>query len=86
MKRWFKNILISIDQLGNSVANGHPDETISSRVGRNAEQGQRGAIILEAGINIVFAVIAGERNHCQNAIEVQRGNLLRVAVQIEDEI
>ena len=32
--RWFMNILISIDQLGNSLLLGDPDETISSRIGR----------------------------------------------------
>ena len=32
--RWIMNILISFDQLGNSVLLGDPDETISSRLGR----------------------------------------------------
>ena len=27
-------VLIGIDQLGNAIANGDPDETISSRIGR----------------------------------------------------
>lgn len=32
--RWFRNVLIGIDQFGNALANGNPDETISSRIGR----------------------------------------------------
>jgi hypothetical protein len=32
--RWAMNILLSLDQLGNSVLGGDPDETISSRLGR----------------------------------------------------
>jgi len=32
--RYFLNILLSIDQLGNSLLAGDPDETISSRIGR----------------------------------------------------
>jgi len=32
--KWLLNILISIDQLGNTIAGGDPDETISSRLGK----------------------------------------------------
>ena len=32
--KWMLNILISIDQLGNTIAGGDPDETISSRLGK----------------------------------------------------
>lgn len=32
--RWTMNVLISLDQLGNSILGGDPDETISSRLGR----------------------------------------------------
>ena len=34
MGKWLLNILISIDQLGNTIAGGDPDETISSRLGK----------------------------------------------------
>lgn len=34
MKRYFWNILISIDQFANTVFGGYPDETISSRAGK----------------------------------------------------
>jgi hypothetical protein len=34
MGRYLLNILISIDQLGNAIFCGDPDETISSRIGR----------------------------------------------------
>ena len=32
--KWFYNILIGLDQLGNAVLGGDPDETISSRIGK----------------------------------------------------
>jgi len=32
--KWLLNILISIDQLGNTIIGGDPDETISSRIGK----------------------------------------------------
>ena len=34
VKKYIINILISIDQLGNTIAGGDPDETISSRLGK----------------------------------------------------
>jgi hypothetical protein len=34
MIKWILNILIGIDQLGNALAGGDPDETISSRLGK----------------------------------------------------
>ena len=34
MFKWLLNILISIDQLGNTLFGGDPDETISSRLGK----------------------------------------------------
>jgi len=34
IKKWLVNILIGIDQLGNSILMGDPDETISSRLGK----------------------------------------------------
>ena len=34
MKKYFINILISIDQFANTLLGGDPDETISSRLGK----------------------------------------------------
>ena len=34
VKRWCWSVLISLDQLGNALAGGNPDETISSRLGK----------------------------------------------------
>jgi hypothetical protein len=31
---WWLGVLIALDQLGNALAGGDPDETISSRIGR----------------------------------------------------
>lgn len=35
LKKYIRNILISIDQFANTVLGGDPDMTISSRLGRN---------------------------------------------------
>ena len=34
MRWWVYNVLIAVDQLGNAVTGGNPDETISSRLGK----------------------------------------------------
>ena len=34
LRRYVWNVLLSIDQLGNTLAGGEPDETISSRTGK----------------------------------------------------
>jgi hypothetical protein len=59
-------VLISIDQLGNTICNGDPDETISSRVGRGAVAGKRWALMLEPIINWIM----GSPTHCRDAIGV----------------
>ncbi|WP_302621011.1 hypothetical protein [Cupriavidus taiwanensis] len=41
MKRYFWNVLIAIDQFGNALGAGDPDETISSRAGNAKRAGRR---------------------------------------------
>jgi hypothetical protein len=40
IKQYFWNILISIDQFFNAVLFGNPDETLSSRMGKNVREGK----------------------------------------------
>jgi hypothetical protein len=72
MGRWW-NALIALDQVGNALDGGHPDETISSRAARLAMQPRatRWAVTKESLINLLFAMIRGERYHCENAIEAR---------------
>ena len=62
-------VLVGLDQLGNAVCAGNPDETISSRVGRNAVQGKRWALVLEKLINGLFSLL-GQKDHCRRNIEI----------------
>ena len=43
MWKYFYNVLIGLDQLGNTLAGGDPDETISSRLGK-IKRNHKGAI------------------------------------------
>lgn len=38
MKHYLFNILIALDQLGNTLAGGYPDETMSSRMGKHLKK------------------------------------------------
>lgn len=74
IKKWLINILISIDQLGNTIVGGDPDETISSRLGK-LKQRHNGRIsmtrplawIIDAGLDRI------DLNHSIDAIEVDEG-------------
>jgi len=73
--RWIVNILIGIDQLGNAVFGGDPDETISSRLGKLKVR-YSGSIpwrrplskIIDWGLDKI------DPNHSIDAIEEDEGN------------
>jgi len=78
MKRWIFDILIAIDQLANVIFKypldfifgvrgfGHPDETISSVLGKHYEQCRLCRVVCK------FLSLFDER-HCRRAIESDRG-------------
>lgn len=55
------NILISVDQFANVIFGGAPDETISSRLGRNYDGSW-----MEKFVNKLFF---WQKDHCTEAIE-----------------
>ena len=65
---YVKRVLIAIDQLGNTLADGDPDETISSRVGRNAVAGKWWALVAEKAIDFIAWRVFGQRGHCRSSI------------------
>ena len=69
MRRYLTNLLLWVDQGGNVLLGGHPDETISSRVGRGAIKGNRFALLAERVIDWIFWRLAGEVGHCRASIE-----------------
>lgn len=64
--KYFWNILISIDQLANTLLGGDPDETISSRAGKKRDH-QLWAKCLCWFLNKL------DTNHCQKSIEKDEG-------------
>lgn len=63
---YFRNILISIDQLINTIFGGSPDETISSRVGRRRDGNER------FWAKVIDTLFFWDRNHTTNSIEKDR--------------
>lgn len=66
LKRGAFNVLVSLDQLGNTIAGGDPDETISSRAGKNNGKA-RWATWLCKLLNFL------DPGHCDKAIEPDEG-------------
>lgn len=70
--RYFLNIALGLDQLGNTLWGGSPDETISSRLGRiEKHYGGRDKIPwYRCGARFLnWALDKIQKDHCENAIE-----------------
>ena len=68
LKKYFLNVLIALDQLGNALRGGDPDETISSAAGKAQKQGKRWACILCRWLDKL------DPNHCAKNIERDEGS------------
>jgi len=73
-RHWIVNILIGIDQLGNAIILGYPDESISSRAGKWIRKNST----VKAGV--WYWLCRGlnwfDKNHCIDAIEEDEGEHL----------
>lgn len=67
IKRYVFNILISVDQLVNTILGGDPDETISSRLGKAKKKGNPIAIA------ICKVLSKFDNKHCIDSIEADEG-------------
>lgn len=67
IKLYVFNLLVSIDQLANTLLGGKPDETISSRAGKGALTGSVFWVTVAGVIDFIF--LPFERDHCFNSIE-----------------
>lgn len=68
MKQYIWNVLISLDQLANTLLAGDPDETLSSRMGK------RVAMKDCPVCNFICRVLDWlDEGHCKNSIEYDEG-------------
>ena len=63
MGKYFKNILIAVDQLAGTICGLDPDETISSYFGKRS-----GSNVIRKAIDAVFG-----KGHCERSIEPDEG-------------
>ena len=66
MKRYFWNLLISIDQLANTLLGGYPDETLSSRMGKRVDD----CVVCNVACKFLSLF---EKEHCKKSIERDEG-------------
>lgn len=69
IKKYLFNILISIDQLCNTILGGDPDETMSSRMGKHLANHVKCPVctLLCRMLNII------QKDHCVKSIEKDEG-------------
>ncbi len=64
---YIKNVLIAIDQTINTIFNGWPDETFSSRCWRWSKDGKR-----DWPRKLVDGILFWDKNHCRESYESER--------------
>ncbi len=70
-KGWIKDILIGVDQLGNALLRGDPDETISSRAAKAEVRGKRWGCVLCTFLDKL------DPDHCKKSLELDEGRKQR---------
>lgn len=68
IKKYFRNLFVALDQLVNAIAFGDPDETISSRLGKNYRDSR-----LRKLVDWMFKSQNKEGGHCVGSIEYDEG-------------
>ena len=73
--KWILNVLIGIDQLGNAIVGGDPDETISSRLGK-MKRANNGTIPWHRPLSklVDYGLDKIDPNHSIDAIEEDEGS------------
>jgi hypothetical protein len=66
--KYIWNILIAVDQLGNTIFGGDPQETISSRSDKAMKEGKKWGCIMCKFLSLF------QKDHCQKAVETNVGS------------
>lgn len=74
IKKYITNILVSLDQTGNAILAGDPDETISSHIGK-VKRALGGSISWKRPLLKIIDIILDkfDKNHSADAIEEDEG-------------
>lgn len=71
--KWAKNFWISVDQFGNVMILGDPDETISSRLGKWITEEDVDMMRRGWGHTVCFFLDLVDSDHCENSIDPDEG-------------
>jgi hypothetical protein len=74
--KYFKRVLLSVDQFFNAVTGGDEDETISSRAAKARDKGKKWGKVLCWGLDKI------DPCHCEKSIEEDEG-LVKIEVKTE---
>jgi hypothetical protein len=71
LRRYGRNRMAAVDQLGNTILGGDYDETLSGRLGRALLSNRPHflAYWLSRFVDYMAFIIAGEENHCINSLD-----------------
>lgn len=69
LRRYAFDLWVSSDQYINAIFSGHPDHTISGRIGVHASRGREGYILAEKIVDGLFYLVIRQKNHCRQSIE-----------------
>ena len=81
MIRFVVNILLSLDQLLNTLLLGHPDETLSSRLGR--AMGKERYVWVKWLRVFVDTLFFFDKDHCKNSVMPLEQQNFRTVVDYE---
>lgn len=69
--RYVWNLLISVDQLFNTLLGGYPDETLSSRMGKRVAK--KNCVVCVVLCKLLALI---DEEHCKKSIEEDEGNAI----------
>ena len=64
---YFRRLFVAVDQLVNVIFGGDEDETVSSRLGKDALRGRKFACVMCRVLDLI------DKDHCDKAVERDRG-------------
>ncbi len=65
-------VLIAVDQILNALLNGYPDETLSSRIYRNAELVDKPKWYWKFALVVVDTAFFLQTDHCRKSYEIEK--------------
>lgn len=68
MIQYLINVFFGLDQFVSTLLGGHPDDTVSQRLGRAMVAGHKGAEPFRMAVDWIFLLLIGEDNHCLRSL------------------